>query len=159
NVPEQAVASIAAHAEAIATQRAARDSYDETTRRFVCPGLLRANGTTLVARAVTLMREEHERTLDALERHAIIDETLRASLGAVPELSPALDEAVGVLAARLPRRDLDDGELARLSELSMASVSDIVDAATEVVGMARHVRLNYHVFDRRLETLAITFQV
>ncbi len=149
---------LSAQAAAIAELRARRDSHDETSRRFVCPAVLCERDGTLRDRVAADAAQQNADCLAALERHAAIDERLLTALGAGPDVALALDEAVGPLVASLPERDFSTEENERLFELSMASMSELVDAASNVVGMSRWARLSSHIVDRRLELLALVFQ-
>jgi Eco57I restriction-modification methylase len=98
---------VASHARAIAEARAQIDENDETTRRFVLPGVLRANGRTLVDRVAALGDAQLGSTVDALDHHAAIDDLLLRTLPAHgAELSAGLDDAVGSIVARLPDHPL-----------------------------------------------------
>jgi hypothetical protein len=146
---------IAALAEEIVQARASFDDTDETTRRFVLPSAVMHPGLRLRDRAESSVATAQANALAVLDKHREIDEVFLDALDVTP--GPELDESVGPSIGALPDRPLSAEEETRFVDLYHKSVSEIIDAATETVGMARHVRLNYYLIDRRLELLAITF--
>ena len=135
--------------------RAALDQTDETTRRFVLPAALRHSAGSLFDRSMAAIAEAEDAVLTILEHHCELDRIFLAALDAEP--TEDLDGAVGPQVAALPRTPLLEADVDHLLSLYSKPLSEVIEAATVKVGMSRHVRLSYHVVDRRLETLAIAF--
>jgi hypothetical protein len=153
---ESAVADrVAALAEHITLTRANIDESDETTRRFVIPGALMHAGRTLADRTEAYIESRQTRVLAMLDSHSEIDDFLLSALDVGP--GPELDASVGPAIARLPNEPLSPEQSVQFEDLYCAPISDVIEAATRRVGMARYVRLNYQLVDRRLELLAMAF--
>lgn len=135
--------------------RASLDETDETTRRFIVPGALRHHDGSVRDRALAGVTETEDAALTILEHQRELDRRFLAALDAQP--TQDLDGAVGPQVAALPRAPLVDAEVNEFCSLYARPLNEVIEAATVTVGMARHVRLSYHVVDRRLETLAIAF--
>ena len=94
--------------------------------------------------------------------HFVLFESLlstagRGEKGLLIQPTEDLDRAVGPQVAALPRTPLLEADIDQLLSLYAEPLSEVIEAATLKVGMSRHIRLSYHVVDRRLETLAIAF--
>ena len=149
------VSQIAALAQNIALARARLDESDETTRRFIAPDALRQGGYGVLVNARLSVASAETTALSILKFHSEIDQMLLSALDARPSLD--LDANVGPVIAALPDVPLSTNEAESFAKLYCAPVSEAIEAATEKVGMARYVRLNYHLIDRKLELLAIAF--
>ena len=149
------VSKIAVLTQNIVLARARLDESDETTRRFIVPSALRQGGDGVLGNARLSVANVETTALSILEFHGAIDQMLLSALGARPSLD--LDANVGPVIAELSDVPLSTTEQERFAKLYCASVSEAIEAATEKVGMARYVRLNYYLIDRKLELLAIAF--
>ncbi|MFN0154670.1 MAG: Eco57I restriction-modification methylase domain-containing protein [Gaiella sp.] len=144
---------VAVLAAEIALMRAGLDECDETTRRFIVPSALLYRGPSLADCAEAHVRARQGSVLEILEHHSEIDSIFLDVLGAVPGRD--LDASVGPSIATLPDEPLSTDQAIEFASLYCSPVSDAIEAATEKVGMARYVRLNYHLVDRKLELIAI----
>jgi hypothetical protein len=146
---------IASRALDIATARATMDDSDETTRRFIVPSAVSGAGEQIIDRAEAAVTARQAVALEIIGHHGELDSIFLAALGA--HGGPDLDASVGPAIAKLPEEPLSAEEADRFATLYRAPIADAIDAATRRVGMARYVRLNYHLVDRKLELLAIAF--
>lgn len=149
DVAEQRVARATT---AAALARARMDEGDETTRRFVCPEVLRVPGATLVRRAAAGQAERHTILAGAVERTYEVERTIHQALDLSVEAESYLDEEYGPHPASYPAEPLDDeAELGRLSAMPLDAVIHEVLAAR---GGSRVIATKSYFLDRRLEILS-----
>jgi hypothetical protein len=124
------------------------DEFDESARRFVAPALLSVEGSTVRGRTALAYREYLATALKIIEAHDEIDRTLSASLDPDGQAEAALYDADGPLVTDLAVSNSADASL--LSK----PIREIVDLATEKLGIARWIRMPHQVVDRCLELTA-----
>ena len=140
-------------------QLAARASYiaslDETSPRFVRPETLNSHGARLADR---LDRAECDRlaaVIEVLESYDVIDARAADLVQLDPETLSALDDVVGPITTRLSNDALAQSEIDSAARLLTEPVADVVEEATAKTGMARFVRLQHQIVDRRIELGAL----
>lgn len=139
--------------ERIVFLRAEVDRFDEPSVQFVCPAILMSSGS-FSERVQNAYAKYEDLVLEALDCASALDRTFLSALGSEP--SRELDRVAGFDMATRGKGHLDeDGEEAAIALLTQASIQECIEAATSSIGMARHVRLNYQTFDRRIETVAV----
>jgi hypothetical protein len=127
---------------------AALDEFDESARRFVAPPVASAEGLTIRERAAAAYRRRLSTALMVIDAHDEIDRALSAALDPEGQSASALYEADGPLVTDLPADASVD------SSLLSRPVREIVDLATEKLGITRWIGLQHQVVDRRLELAA-----
>ncbi len=135
-------------AEAATKVVARLDEPDESSRRFVAPTALNVEGATIRERASAAYRQRLNEELAVIEAHDEIDRALSAALDQEGLSAPALHDSDGPLVTELPRNASADASL--LSK----SVREIVDLATQKLGVSRWIGLQHQVVDRTLELAA-----
>lgn len=135
-----------------ALARARLDEGDETTRRFVCPEVLRVCGATLLHRARAWQAERNTMLVGAIQNTYEVERVIHQALDLDDEAEAYLDEEYGPHPASYPTEPLEDeGELARLSALPLDVVIHEVLAAR---GGSRVIATKSYFLDRRLEILS-----
>lgn len=137
---------------AAALARARLDEGDETTRRFVCPEVLRAVRTTLLDRVQAWQQERSALLVGAIDHTYDVERAIHGALHLDSEAEAYLDEEYGPHPAGYSAVPLDDeGELARLSGMPLDAVIHEVLAAR---GGSRIIATKSYFLDRRLEILS-----
>ncbi|MBP2454144.1 Eco57I restriction-modification methylase domain-containing protein [Mycolicibacterium lutetiense] len=124
------------------------DEFDESARRFVAPLVASAEGLTIRERAAAAYRRRLSTALMVIDAHDEIDRALSAALDPEGQSASALYEADGPLVTDLPADASVD------SSLLSRPVREIVELATEKLGITRWIGLQHQVVDRRLELAA-----
>lgn len=139
-----------------------KSGSEETARTFAVPDVMRtlpSSGTARLDRSIILYSiEDAKVTTEVLDGHRAIDDRILTMLAASANVSEALAKAAGPLVATFNETPLSVAEEEEFISLYGASMPDVIEAVTKAAGMARFMRLNYHVVNRRLELLAMTFQ-
>jgi hypothetical protein len=132
------------------------DEGDETTRRFVCPDVLRASSRSLVERVKVAWDTREASIAKAIDAVLEAEAILHRALGLDDEAERYLDEEYGQNPGAYPRDDLDDGaDLARLYQMPIDGLIDHVVASR---GGSRTIATKSYFLDRRLEVLAHVFE-
>lgn len=143
-------------AELIA-MRASFDDGDETTRRFVCPAVLRHDGTTL-DRRIRSSLDAHE---DSISRGIGLayeaERILHQALGLDAESERYLDEEYGPHPGSYPAEPLSAEEEREFDRLYRTPMDKLIDEVVETRGGARTIATKSYFLDRRLEVLAHVF--
>jgi hypothetical protein len=142
--------------EVATASRARLDSGDESTRRFVRPQVLRAEGNSLETRIRAGWDALEQSLAEALDHVLEAERILHAALELDEEAERYLDEEYGPHTACYPRQPLDDeAEFARLYHMPMEQV---IDEVIETRGGSRTIATKSYFLDRRLEVLAHVFK-
>ena len=138
----------------IADQLAEADCEDETSRRFTAVPILdiqrKGVEETALSRGVGAARA----AAGVCDLYARVDQFFARILDPEHLADEALRDATGELVGLLPRT-LSAGDRNDAVRLLAAEASTVIEAATEAVGMARWIRLQHQIVDRRLETAAV----
>lgn len=124
------------------------DEFDEAARRFVMPAAIGFQGATIRECASKFYQHRLSIALSAIESHDDIDRLLSAELDPEQEARAALYEADGPLVTDLPMTAQSDASVLG------KPLREIVELATEKLGVARWIGLQHQVVDRRLELAA-----
>ncbi len=131
----------------------------ETSWAFTCPRILAAdlvNGE-LVERIVASYDSLEETVLHVLRAHSDVGQLISPVVG-VQDVEDLLEEVVGPDVWRYEHRQLEAHEEQAILRLVRGSLRETVEEATRTWGPARFIRLNYHLADRRLETICHAFR-
>jgi hypothetical protein len=153
--PATSLAQCAAELIAI---RASFDEGEETTRRFVCPTVLRHDGETLDARARAAVGAYEDSVLRGL---AVAHESERIFHGALALDADAeryLDEEYGPHPESYSADPLSANEEKEFARLYAMSIDKVIDEVVEARGGARTIATKSYFLDRRLEVLAHVFR-
>ena len=137
--------------ELIETVRGAQPA-NEATFEFTSPRLLRADGTF----DELLRLDEAERTRNAISALRLVAELERhiiEAIGASRDDLDMLDETLGPRVATLSRDPLSLEEAAEVEAAWARPMPDLIAEVVKRIGAVRYVNLNYHLVDRRVETI------
>lgn len=138
--------------------RASFDEADETTRRFVCPAVLRHDSTSLersVRRAVGAYEDAVVRGIDIAYRS---ERVLHEALALDAEAEQYLNQEYGPHPGSYPAEPLSGEEEAEFGRLYRNPIEKVIDEVVEVRGGARTIATKSYFLDRRLEVLAHVFR-
>ena len=139
----------------LAEARAADDATDETSRRFVSPGLPR-NWSSLRGLAEERVSARHSRAIDSIGSAAIIEKGFSDALNLDSDGASYLDDEVGPHPNSYPSDPLEDDD--SFTNLFVGPIEQLIDRIVTERGGSRAVANLTFVADRRLEVLAHAFR-
>jgi len=143
-------------AATVVSARARLDDGDETTRRFVCPRMLRGSGTTLLQRLQAAYQETERSICEALDHLLVSERAIHSSLGLDQSTEDYLNVEYGRNPASYPN-DPPTDEL-EFERLYLTPIDDLIDEVVATHGGSRTITTKSYLVDRRLEVLAHVFQ-
>ena len=152
-VPLEFVSAVPGLTADIAHGVASFDATDETSRRFVGPGVAASSSIIDAVRAG--QAEQWQLAAEILEKYSRLDRAFVNAIGTGDATEEVLRDASGPLLAELSRDELSGAEADEAARLLCGSVADAVEAATTKLGVARWIGLQHHIVDRRLELAAL----
>jgi hypothetical protein len=150
--------TVAETVERLTELLAEEDTFDETARRFVAPTALGSAAAGLRDRSVDAEQRRLDRVKAVLAAYTQVDSAFASALDPAGTAKEALDEVAGPLVARLPDSTLSSNEAASAESLLTSATSEVIEAATQTLGIARFIRLQHQIIDRRIETAALALQ-
>jgi hypothetical protein len=138
----------------IASLLAKMDDLAETSRRFVSPLPEGQGSRGPVAIAHSNALKTFRDASAVADLYAKIDRDFSDAVDPEHLADGMLQDASGKLVGLLPP-SLSQAEQTTAVELFGADVRELIEAATASVGMARWIRLQHQIADRRLETMAV----
>ena len=146
-------ASGVAKATLTATEiRARLDEGDETTRRFICPLVLRYDRTTLRARIEESQAATNLAIVRGIEATLETERALHDALALDREAEEYLDEEYGPHPASYPAAPIEDET--NLARLATMPVEDVIDEAIAQRGGSRVIATKAYFLNRRIEILS-----
>lgn len=152
-VPLDAISAVPGLVADIAHGVASFDATDETSRRFVGPGVAASSSVVEAVRVIQAAR--WHLSAQILAKYGRLDSVFDDAIGTGDDSEGVLRDASGPLLAELPRDELTGLEVEQATRLLSGSVADVVEAATTKHGVARWIGLQHHIVDRRLELAAL----
>lgn len=143
---------------ALIATRASFDEPDETTRRFVCPAVLRHKGPTLEARIRAAIDADEDAVTRGIDLAYESERTLHDALGLDEEAERYLDEEYGPHPASYPQNALSPDEEHEFARLYQMPIEAVIDEVVETRGGSRTIATKSYFLDRRLEVLAHVFR-
>jgi len=150
--------TVAETVERLTELLAEEDTSDETARRFVAPAALTSAAASLGGRCVEVEQRRLDRVNAVLAAYNQVDSAFASALDPAGTAKDALDEVAGPLVARLPDSPLSSNEAASAELLLASATSEVIGAATRTLGIARYIRLQHQIIDRRIETAALALE-
>jgi hypothetical protein len=138
--------------------RASFDDGDETARRFVCPAILRRDGTTLEARIRAALDAYEDAVVRGIELAHGSERILHEALELDAAAERYLDEEYGPHPASYPAAPLGSEEVREFARLYEMPIDRVIDEVVEARGGARTIATKSYFIDRRLEVLAHVFR-
>ena len=149
---------LAARTAELIAIRASFDEGDETTRRFVCPAVLRYDGPTLEARARAALEVYENAVVRGIALAHESEQILHEALELDEAAERYLDEEYGPHPASYPGHPLSCDEEREFSRLYQMPIDKVIDEVVEARGGARTIATKSYFLDRRLEVLAHVFR-
>jgi hypothetical protein len=132
-------------------RRAVADETDETSRRFVRPGILEFSGS-LRDRVASLVSIQDDRHLEMIEASEILERAFRARLQLDDAAEAFLNEEVGPHPGTYQDDQLPDDD--RFVSWYKTPIDQLIDEVVAARGGSRAITNLTYVADRRLEVLA-----
>jgi Eco57I restriction-modification methylase len=141
---------------AVVRALARMDEGVETSRRFVCPELLRFRGATLVERVTSSYEARYSELVGALERTYEVERAIHRALSLEDEAEQHLDDEYGPHPCSYPDIEVDDA--VNFARLSAMPVDQVIDETIATRGGSRFISTKSYFVDRRLEIFSHVFR-
>ncbi len=139
--------------------RASFDEADETTRRFICPAVLRHERPSLEARVRAALDAYEDAVLRGIDLAHEAERILHRALELDDAAERYLDEEYGPHPASYPDDPLGPEEEQEFARLYQMAIDRVIDEVVETRGGARTIATKSYFLDRRLEVLAHVFRL
>jgi len=149
--------NVAEHAVQLITIRASFDEADETTRRFVCPSVLRHHGPTLGHRVHVALDAYEDAVVRGIDTAYEAERILHKAIALDAEAERYLDEEYGPHPGSYPKDPLTPDEEAEFRRLYEMPIDKVIDEIVATRGGSRTIATKSYFLDRRLEVLAHVF--
>ena len=150
--------SIAQHAAELIAIRASFDEGDETTRRFVCPVVLRHKGASVQDRVHRALDAYEEAVVRGIDGACQSERILHKALELDEEAECYLDEEYGPHPGAYPTEPLAPEEEKEFARLYRKRIDKVIDEIVKTQGGSRTIATKSYFLDRRLEVLAHCFR-
>ena len=154
----QSETALADYAQELIAIRAAFDEADETTRRFVCPSVLRHDGPTLEARVRAALESYETAVVRGIDIAYDTERILHQALQLDADAERYLDEEYGPHPGSYPKDPLTADEQKEFARLYQTSIDRVIDEVVETRGGSRTIATKSYFLDRRLEVLSHVFR-
>lgn len=149
---------LSARAAELIAIRASFDEADETTRRFICPSVLRHDGATLQARIRAALDAYGTSVVRGIDFAYEAERILHEALGLDADAERYLDEEYGPHPGAYPKDPLATEEEAEFARLYQMPIDKVIDEVVRERGGARIIATKSYFLDRRLEVQAHVFR-
>lgn len=146
------------HGLKLIATRASFDEGDETTRRFVCPAVLRYDGQTLEDRIRAALDAYEDAVVRGIDLAYESERILHEALGLDEEAERYLDEEYGPHPGAYSEEPLSPEEEWEFARLYRMRIDRVIDEILKVQGGSRTIATKSYFLDRRLEVLAHRFR-
>lgn len=150
--------TLAQHATELIGIRSSLDESDDTTRRFICPAVLRSDDHRFEQRIRSALAAYEDSIVRGIHLAYESERILHGALALDAEAELYLDEECGPHPASYPKDPVAPGEEQELARLYQTPTDKVIEEATETRGGARTIATKSYSLDRRLEVLAHVFR-